>query len=208
MDPHFELPMAEPQAVERADAARNRERILSAARRLFDERGAGCVSMDDVADAAGVGKGTLFRRFGSRASLAAAVLSERERGFQEEMIRGGPPLGPGAPPRERLIAFGEALLDTLEAHTELLLAAETGSVRFMHPAYVVHRLHVMLLLREADGECDAEVLSDTLLAALGADLFIHLRKGRGMSLERLKQGWGDLVSRTVPAAEPAAALDY
>jgi AcrR family transcriptional regulator len=208
MDPHFELPMAEPQAVERADAARNRERLLSAARRLFDERGAGCVSMDDVADAAGVGKGTLFRRFGSRASLAAAVLSERERDFQDEMIRGGPPLGPGAPPRERLIAFGEALLDTLEAHTELLLAAETGSVRFMHPAYVVHRLHVMLLLREADSECDAEVLSDTLLAALGADLFIHLRHGRGMSLERLKQGWGDLVSRTVPAAEPAAALDY
>jgi AcrR family transcriptional regulator len=208
MDPHFELPLVEPDAVERADAARNRERILCAARRLFDERGAGCVSMDDVADAAGVGKGTLFRRFGSRASLAAAVLSERERDFQEEMIRGGPPLGPGAPPRERLIAFGEARLDTLEAHTELLLASETGPVRFMHPAYVVHRLHVMLLLREADSESDAEVLSDTLLAALGADLFIHLRQGRGMSLERLKQGWAELVSRTVPAAEPAEALDY
>jgi AcrR family transcriptional regulator len=203
MDTHFELPLIEPEAAERADAARNRERILCAARRLFSERGAGCVSMDEVADAAGVGKGTLFRRFGSRASLASAVLSERERTFQEAIIRGEPPLGPGAPASERLIAFGDALLDTLEAHTELLLAAETGAARFAHPAYVVHRLHVALLLREADPLCDAEMLSDTLLAALGADLFIHLRQVRGMSLERLKDGWRDLVGRTVPSAARA-----
>jgi len=206
MDPHFELPLIQPEALERADAARNRERILCAARRLFDERGAGCVSMDEIAEAAGVGKGTLFRRFGSRASLAAAVLSDRESALQEGIIRGEPPLGPGAPPRERLIAFGEALLDTLEAHSELLLAAETGAVRFVHPAYLVHRLHVALLLREADPACDAEMLADALLAALGADLFIHMRKVRGMSLERLKQGWTELLARTVPAPEAATVL--
>src|SRR6478609_11608132 len=154
-----DLPVIQPQATERADAARNRERILCAARRLFEEKGAGCVSMDEIAEAAGVGKGTLFRRFGSRASLAAAVLSERERSFQEAIIRGEPPLGPGAPARERLVAFGEALLDTLEAHTELLLAAESGPARFAHPAHIVHRLHVMLLLREADPSCDAEILA-------------------------------------------------
>ena len=204
MDTHFELPLIEPDSGERADAARNRERILCAARRLFDERGAGCVSMDDVAEAAGVGKGTLFRRFGSRASLAAAVLSEREGAFQEAIIRGAPPLGPGAPARERLIAFGEALLDTLEAHSEVLLAAETGPERFVHPAYLVHRLHVTLLLRDADSECDAEVLADTLLAALGADLFIHMRQVRELPLPRLKQAGGELVARTVPAESAPA----
>jgi AcrR family transcriptional regulator len=198
----LELPVIATDTGERADAARNRERILCAARRLFDERGAGCVSMDEIADAAGVGKGTLFRRFGSRAALAHAVLSEREGAFQEELIRGTPPLGPGAPPAERLIAFGEALLDTLEAHSELLLAAETGPARYAHPAYMVHRLHVMLLLREADPDCDAELLAETLLAALGADLFIHQRHIRGMPLARLKNGWGELVARTLPA--PAA----
>jgi AcrR family transcriptional regulator len=205
MDVDLELPLIEPEASERADAARNRERILCAARRLFDERGAGCVSMDEVAEAAGVGKGTLFRRFGSRASLAAAVLSDRERAFQEAIIRGEPPLGPGAPAHERLIAFGEALLDTLDAHAELLLAAETGAARFVHPAYLVHRLHVSLLLSEADPDCDAEVLCDTLLAALGADLFIHLRQVRGIPLARLKQGWAELVARTVPAAARVVA---
>src|ERR1700719_4261619 len=181
MSSAFDLPQIEPDGFERADAARNRERILCAARRLFAERGAGCVSMDEVAEAAGVGKGTLFRRFGSRAPPPGAALSERERAFQEGIIRGEPPLGPGAPARERLMAFGEALLDTLEAHSELLLAAETGPERFAHPAHVVHRLHVTLLLREADPRCDAEVLSDALLAALGADLFIYLRGARGMS---------------------------
>jgi AcrR family transcriptional regulator len=205
METHFELPLIVPESLERADAARNRERILCAARRLFDERGAGCVSMDEIAETAGVGKGTLFRRFGSRAALAAAVLSERERDFQEGFIRGEPPLGPGAPAQERLSAFGESMLDILEAHTELLLAAETGPARFAHPAYVVHRLHVMLLLREADPGCDAEMLADTLLAALGVELFIYLRRVRGMSLTRLKDGWRELVRRTIPADEPLPA---
>jgi AcrR family transcriptional regulator len=195
----FDLPVIESEVPERQDAARNRERILCAARRLFDERGAGCVSMDDVAEAAGVGKGTLFRRFGSRASLAAAVLSERERSFQEAVIRGEPPLGPGAPPAERLLAFGEAMLDTLEAHSELLLAAETGPARYTHPAYAVHRLHVTLLLVEAQPGCDAELLADSLLSALGAELFVYLRRVREMPLERLKDGWRALILRSVPA---------
>ncbi|HEY7934224.1 MAG TPA: helix-turn-helix domain-containing protein [Solirubrobacteraceae bacterium] len=201
MDDALQLPVIESDSAERADAARNRGRILCAARRLFDERGAGCVSMDDVAEAAGVGKGTLFRRFGSRASLAAAVLSERERDFQEAIIRGEPPLGPGACARERLVAFGEALLDTLDAHCDLLLMAETGPARFAHPAYGVHRLHVTLLLHEAEPERDAELLADTLLAALGAELFVYLREVRGMPLQRLKDGWRELVLRSLPVAE-------
>jgi AcrR family transcriptional regulator len=157
--------------------------------------------MDEVAEAAGVGKGTLFRRFGSRALLAAAVLSERERAFQEAFIRGQPPLGPGASARERLIAFGEAMLDTLEVHSELLAAAESGATRFDHPAIAVHRLHVTLLVAEADPECDAELIAHSLMAALSADLFIYLRTMRGMELERLKDGWRDLISRALPAIE-------
>jgi AcrR family transcriptional regulator len=193
----FELPVIAEDSGERQDAARNRERILCAARRLFEQRGAACVSMDDVAEEAGVGKGTLFRRFGSRAALAGAVLSESERTLQEGFIRGEPPLGPGAPARERLIAFGEAMLDMLDKHWELLVSAQTGPEHFTHPAYAAHRLHVTLLLREEHPECDAEVLADTLLAALGAELFVYLRAARGVSLERLKAGWRQLVEGVV-----------
>src|SRR3954470_10656937 len=111
---------------ERADAARNRAKILAAAERLIGERGLANVSMDDVAREACVGKGTLYRRFGDRASLALALLDEHERDLQESLPRGEPPLGPGASPRERLHAFGEAYLDVLDTHHALLLEAERG----------------------------------------------------------------------------------
>lgn len=196
----LELPLIEEAPAARADATRNRARILAAAERLFADRGASCVSMDEIAEAAGVGKGTLFRRFGSRAALALALLSERESCFQESFIRGAPPLGPGACPTTRLIAFGEARLDLLEDHSEVLAAAEVGAARFASPPYAVHRLHITLLLREAAPECDAEYLAEILLASLGSDVFTYLRGERGLSLERLKSGWAELVQRVVPAA--------
>lgn len=199
----LELPVIGASPVERSDAARNRARILCTAERLFAERGAACVSMDEVADAAGVGKGTLFRRFGSRAALALAVLSEHERAFQEQLIRGEPPLGPGAPPLERLIAFGHAVLDRLDAHAELLFAAEGGGARFGAPPYAVYRLHMALLLDEVDPRCDADFLAESLLASLGADFFLYMRDVREMPLERLKSGWETFVRGTVAGAASA-----
>src|SRR4051794_1619807 len=116
----LELPVIGAAPRERADAARNRQRILGAAERLIARHGVACVSMDAIAAEAEVGKGTLFRRFGDRASLMRALLDERESAFQESLIRGEPPLGPGAPPAERIIAFGCALLDMIELHGALI----------------------------------------------------------------------------------------
>jgi AcrR family transcriptional regulator len=82
---------------ERADAARNRVRVLTAAERLFSLHGVGAVTMDDVAAAAGVGKGTLYRRFGDKGGLAVALLDDRERALQQQILTGEPALGPGAP---------------------------------------------------------------------------------------------------------------
>jgi len=199
MDTSLELPLIEPEPVERADAARNRARILCAAQRLFAERGVSCVSMDEVAERAGVGKGTLFRRFGSRAALARAVLSERESSFQEAIIRGEPPLGPGAGPGDRLVAFGEGVLEMLEENVELLIAAEAGGERFNSAPYAIYRLHMTLLLREADPGCDAEYLAEALLACLGADFYLYMRRARLMDTRRLARGWRELVARIVPA---------
>jgi AcrR family transcriptional regulator len=202
-----ELPIAAEQALpvlggelgERADAARNRARILAAAARLFEERGVENVSMDAIAEAACVGKGTLFRRFGDRSGLAYALLNEREREFQEELIRGDPPLGPGAPPVERIVAFGLRLIEHLEANGEVLLAAETGSrwVRFNAPVYAFYRTHLATLIREAAPDADADYLADALLAPLGADLHLYLRHGRGLDLERVAAGWERLARACV-----------
>ncbi|HEX4466636.1 MAG TPA: helix-turn-helix domain-containing protein [Solirubrobacteraceae bacterium] len=203
--PVLELPVIGSELPERADAARNRQRILCTAQRLFAERGPECVSMDEIADAAGVGKGTLFRRFGSRAQLAQAVLSERETALQESFIRGEPPLGPGAPPVERLIAFGCARLDLIADHAAVLIAAEAGPERFASPPYQVSRLHLILLLREADPLCDADYLAEVLLACLAVDFYVFLGGPREMTLERLKSGWEQLVRRIVPACDGSAA---
>lgn len=62
----------------RADAERNRLRIIAAARELFAQRGLE-VSLDEVADAAEVGVGTVYRRFANRDELIAAVLVEHLR---------------------------------------------------------------------------------------------------------------------------------
>ena len=192
-----DLPVVGSEPRERADAARNHERVLCAAARLFEEQGAENVSMDAIAAAAGVGKGTLFRRFGDRASLARSVLGESERQLQETLIRGPAPLGPGAPPIERLCAFGAAYLDFLETHGQLLVAAEFGSpgFRLLSPVYAFYRTHVALLLREAGLGDRAEYLSDVLLAPLAASMFRYQRTGRGLELAQLADEYRELVCR-------------
>ena len=195
--PSFDLPVVTDEPPERADAARNRRRILAAAEKLFAERGVSCTSMDAIAAEAGVGKGTLFRRFGDRATLARNLLSERDTAFQEAFIRGAPPLGPGAPPAERLVAFGEGMLDLLEGHGDLLLVAEGGdpAAQQRSQAWAAYHLHVRTLIAEAAPDLDEDVCADMLLSALSARTYFHQRRGRGIELERLKAGWASLVRR-------------
>jgi AcrR family transcriptional regulator len=197
--PAIELPVLGSEPHERADAARNRQKLLDAAACLFARDGAERVSMEAIAAHAGVGKGTLFRRFGDRASLIRALVEDRERHLQEAMIRGAPPLGPGAPPTERLCAFGEAYLDFLETHGDLLVMAEFGSpgFRLAGPPYVFYRTHVALLLREAGLEDHAEYLADVLMAPLAASTFRYQRQLRGFELSQLADGYHDLVGRVL-----------
>jgi AcrR family transcriptional regulator len=108
--------------------------------------GARDVTMADIAVAAGIGRATLYRRYPDVASIATALLDEHERALQEELMRGSPPLGPGAPPAERLGAFYGAMADLLETHYELVLATEIGQSRFGTGAYGFWRAHVRSLL--------------------------------------------------------------
>jgi AcrR family transcriptional regulator len=60
----------------RRDAARNRQRILTAAVEVINERGLE-VSLDEVARRAGVGVGTVYRRFGTKEELVEAMFVDR-----------------------------------------------------------------------------------------------------------------------------------
>lgn len=186
-----------PRPIERADAARNRARILATAARLFAERGVDAVTMDEIAAAAGVGKGTLFRRFGDRAGLALALLDDSERALQEAILRGPAPLGPGAPAPERLTAFLDALLALLEEHTDLIVCSETAApgARYRSGPHAAWRAHVAVLLREARPGADAELLAEAILAPLAADLYRHLRRDRGIPADRIRAMVAELASR-------------
>src|SRR5690348_17247011 len=108
-----ELPVAGQPPLERSDAARNRRKILDAAARLLAEQGPDAVTMNAVAHAAGMGVGTVYRRFGDVGQLLFALLDEGERRFQQAFLTGPPPLGPGAPPADRLRAFLHAVADRI-----------------------------------------------------------------------------------------------
>src|SRR4051794_36466822 len=195
------LPTVDAEPCERADAARNRRRILAAAAQLIEERGIDHVSMEAIAVEAGVGKGTLFRRFGDRSGLVMALLDQRTREFQDALIRGEPPLGPGAPPVERVIAFGRGMVALLEASAEMMLAAEFGArwVRGETGVYALYRTHLAMLVREAAPELDDEYLAEALLTSLGPETFLYLRKGRELPLERIEAGYEQLVRRLLSA---------
>ncbi|MEV5746967.1 helix-turn-helix domain-containing protein [Actinoallomurus sp. NPDC052308] len=156
-----------PPRKERADAARNRAAVLEAAARLFAERGVEAVSMDQVAAAAGVGKGTLFRRFGDKSGLAAALLDARERVLQEAILNGPPPLGPGAAADERLVAFVNAYFDYLLEYRDLLRMSESAApgARYRIGAYRFWHRHTAILLGAVP---DPEHTAHALLAALSA----------------------------------------
>ncbi|ONH22352.1 TetR/AcrR family transcriptional regulator [Pseudofrankia asymbiotica] len=174
-----------PPPKERADAARNRAAVLDAAARLFAEHGVAAVSMDQIAAAAGVGKGTLFRRFGDKAGLAVALLDTREQELQEAILHGPPPLGPGAPSSERLPTFVDAYLGYLLEHLDLVRMSETAApgARYRIGAYRFWHRHVAILL---DGGPDPDHAAHALLAALAAEHVAALLPELGES--RIRSG--------------------
>jgi AcrR family transcriptional regulator len=195
-----ELPvLGDGQERRRADARRNYERVLCTASRLFSEHGPENVSMEAIAAAAGVGKGTLFRAFGDRAGLAGAVLGERETLFQERVIRGPAPLGPGAPAIERLAAFGTAYMQFLEENLPLVAAAELGpGVRFRTGPFAFYRMHVGVLVREAlSDDTDHEYVTDVLLAPLSAEFFAYQLRVRGRTVPELADAYRCLAERVL-----------
>ena len=154
----------------RADAARNRQRVLEAAATLFAERGVAAVSMDDVVAAAGVGKGTLYRSFGDKSGLASALLDERERQLQAGILHGPPPLGPGAPAGGRLEAFVRAYLAYVAENLELVWMSQAAAAgaRLRIGSHRFWRTHLAFLFAEA-GAVDPGLRADILLAALAAE---------------------------------------
>ena len=190
------------ERAERADAARNRRLLLATAREMLAGQEAGKLTMDALAERAGLGKGTVFRRFRSRAGIFQALLDDDERAFQERVLAGRPPLGPGAPALDRLIAYGRARTDFLISHREIARGALDG--RETVPAgsqSPMSREHIRFLLGQLSlGAGDLDVLATQLTAALDGPPLLYvssdtLTQAAPRVSDRLGRGWEELVRR-------------
>jgi len=192
------LPLLGDAPRERSDAARNREALLCAARRMIEEEGVEAVTMDALAEAAGVGKGTVFRRFESRAGLMAALINEFEIDWQGAVLSGPPPLGPGAPPLDRLLAMGRSRMELNLTHALLMEAAgwQLAGGEAAEAFIVMHTRH---LLSELGVTGDLQVIALTIIAPLGAALLQQQINVEGSDLDRFHAGWSDVVRRVVGA---------
>ena len=166
---------------------------------MLAEQGPDKLTMDGLAERACLGKGTVFRRFGTRAGIFAALLDDDERAFQQEVLAGPPPLGPGALPLDRLIAYGRARIGFLVTHCEIARAAlapiRAGSQTPMS------QMHIRMLLGQMDlGDVNRDMLAVQLTAALDGPLLLYLSASDLIDAapditERIAQSWQDLVQR-------------
>ncbi|MGC4109036.1 MAG: helix-turn-helix domain-containing protein [Nocardioides sp.] len=190
------LPLVDDEPAERRDAARNREALLQAAQALIDQCGVDAVTMEAVATRAGVGKGTVFRRFESREGLMAAVLNRSETAFQAAILSGPPPLGPGAPPLDRLRALGHARIELNLLHRRLISAAGRAGAR-SYAAVSFTAMHVRYLLGELQVRGDIAFLATALLAPLEVPILEQQVEIEAMHLPRILEAWDDLVRRVI-----------
>ncbi|WP_326551291.1 TetR/AcrR family transcriptional regulator [Micromonospora sp. NBC_01813] len=171
---------------ERADAVRNRETVLAAAGRLLDATDdPDQVSMDDIAKAAGVGKGTLFRGFGDRIGLLQALAVQRSAALLPAAGGGGDAESAGnaagaagnGTPADRAIAIFDAILAYKQANRSLALALESAGrgSPYLNPAYDELHRHLAGIISGVRGPDDADYLAHALLAAVRSDLLHQLR---------------------------------
>jgi AcrR family transcriptional regulator len=179
----------------RSDAVANRQRVLESAETLFASNDIADVSMGDIAAAAGVGKGTLYRCFANKGELCIALMDEELRDFQNNVFAEFQ-MRQGASGLDHLVYFLGAVVRFFDRHTQLMLEAQQHGVRLQTRGEInqtsIHgwfHQTVMLLVQRAQREgsvsadSDAAYLADLILAPLNPVLFRHQRQVIGLSLD-------------------------
>jgi AcrR family transcriptional regulator len=187
---------------ERADAARNRRAILAATEELLAAHRPQDISMEQVATAAGVVKGTIFHRFGHRTGLMIALMTERAQALNEAVRAGPPPLGPGAPDRDRLFAFMDAMIGVVGRNKSLLAElARSGALEPLptersHSVYGFWHGHISDLIASLRPDADADMIAHVLLGALHSEPVLTQLAAEGP--DRLAAVMRSLVSVICP----------
>lgn len=202
----FVIPASEEVRAERADASENRARILAAAEALFAEFGVAAVNMVDIARKAGVGQGTLYRRYANKRELCLALLDTQLRDFQDQTLTQlRTMIAAGEPVLRQLAWFVEAWIYFQERHSVLLCAASQDSQELAlenHPhslplRWQRHTVHGLLQLAAQRGEVaktvDILFTADALLALLQPDILRAQQQFSGHSSGRIVMGIQRLI---------------
>ncbi|HLK72327.1 MAG TPA: helix-turn-helix domain-containing protein [Streptosporangiaceae bacterium] len=151
--------MAEPETVVarplRADAARNRENVLRAARDAFAESGYG-VPLDEIATRAGVGPGTVYRHFPTKEALFEAVVTARV----QDLVADARARAEGPDPGAAFFGFLDRIAAESAAKRDLPDAiAIAGSLR----EELLAALDVLLRRAQQAGAVRADVRTEDLI---------------------------------------------
>jgi AcrR family transcriptional regulator len=170
----------------RADAVKNRALLLTTAQHLFAEQGVEAVSMSAIAEAAQVGKGTLYRHFPNKTDLCMALLDQDQRDLQERALqRFRLQLEPCANLRWFLT---ETVAFLLRNESFLGAAMKDAPNPLEHPAHTWWRQTIRSLLGQANPPGDLDYIADVLYVLLNIQTILFQRRSLGYSSERIQQG--------------------
>ena len=180
--------------LERRDAAENRQRILNVASKLFELHGVERISMNQIASAAQIGAGTLYRRYRNKSELCMDLIKDNAALFFKDveiyLLENG-----NRPPSERLRGLLTLFIKFREKNADLLLGIENevyqgSESRTSSPLY--EQLHQQLfeLFEEMATESEeSQAISlfktDMLLTAMSNDSYLFQKNVRGNSPERI-----------------------
>ncbi|MEZ4518268.1 MAG: helix-turn-helix domain-containing protein [Chloroflexota bacterium] len=181
---------------ERSDAAANRVLILETADRLFAERGVATVTMADIAQEAGIGKGTLYRRFANKAELCLSLMDDQMAAFQNGMLVNMRDMSTdGVAYLDQLRFYVEELIRFTERHAPPLGEVERSGLLLgnAHPE-LSHSWHAMTVkgrppccglpgdMGEVSLDPDVGVLCEAILAPLNVDVLRFQREVRRQTI--------------------------
>ena len=183
----------------RADAIRNHALLLETARNLFNQHGVDAVTMSQVAQAAGVGKGTLYRHFENKMALCFALLDRDQRELQEDTLRY---LRQNIPPYNQLRWFLEQAARFVIRNEALLSGFDVSpeTVSLEHPAHFWWRQTIRMLLQKLAVTGDVDYLSDSLYTLLHVDV-IRFQRNKGYSVQRILDGLMLVVDKFAPPCD-------
>jgi len=182
---------------ERKDAIEHRRIILQKAQSLFTEYGVDSVTMHQIAKSAGIGQGTLYRRYAHKGEICQDLMKESCEGIFEEIVNYLKD-NKLVPVRERLITAMQLCLDFIDNQSHWLVSIQAptceGRQELMYQSPMYKFLHDLFydLLSEAEAsflEADKDAIfrADALIASINPELFLFMRRERGLTKDEIIQ---------------------